>query len=102
MPGTCAPCAPQLDVDLAAAASREIAVDFPIILNGRWRVVDDPLQWILQYRESDPSERSTGYKARSFCGSRGGLTQCIRDNCGDLCPGVLARIDLLPDLHEDW
>ncbi len=22
---------------------------FPVVLNDRWRVVDDPLQWILQY-----------------------------------------------------
>ena len=101
MPGTCAPCAPQLDVDLSAAAT-PAAVDFPIVLNDRWRVTDDPLQWILQYRESDPSERSTGYKARSFCGSRGGLTRCVRDYCGDVDPDALARIDLLPDLHQDW
>ena len=59
MPGTYAPFAPQPDVDLSAAATTA-AVDFPIVLNDRWRVVDDPLQWILQYRESDPSERSTG------------------------------------------
>ncbi len=31
MPGTCATCAPQLDVDLSAAASRA-AVEFPIML----------------------------------------------------------------------
>ncbi len=30
MPGTCAPCAPQLDVDLAGSASR--AVDFPMTI----------------------------------------------------------------------
>ena len=101
MPGACTPCAPQLDVDLSAAAT-PAAVEFPIVLNDRWRVVDDPLQWILQYRESDPSERSTGYKARSFCGSRGGLTRCVRDYCGDVDPDALAQIGLLPDLRQDW
>ncbi len=100
MPGTCAPCAPQLDVDLSAAAT-PAAVDVPIVLNDRWRVVDDLLQWILQYRESDPSERSTGYKARSFCGSRGGLTRCVRDYCGDVDPDAFMVIQFLPTMHPD-
>ncbi len=101
MPGTCAPCAPQLDVDLSAAAT-PAAVDFPIVLNDRWRVVDDPLQWILEVRKGQAGKKSTGYRARSYCASRTGLTQCIRDNCGNLYPGALARTDLLPDLHQDW
>ncbi len=101
MPETCAPCAPQLDVDLSAAAT-PAAVEFPIILKDRWRVVDDPLQWILEVRKGQAAKKSTGYRARSFCSSRTGLAQCIRDNCGDLYPDALAPIDLLPDLHEDW
>ncbi len=101
MPGTCTPCAPQLDVDLAGASS-PATVTFPITLNDRWCVVDDPLQWILVVRKGQAGKKSTGYRARSFCAWRTGLTQCIRDNCGDLYRGTLARIDLLPDLHQDW
>ena len=82
MPGTCTPCAPQPDVDLAGAASRA-AVEFPIILNGRWRVVDDPLQWILQYRESDPSERSTGIRPDRFA-ARGAAPARSTSGCGAL------------------
>ncbi len=85
-----------------ALADRPIVVTFPITLNDHWRVVDDPLQWILEVRKGQAGKKSTGYRARSFCASRTGLTQCIRDNCGDLYPGTLARIDLLPDLHQDW
>ncbi len=98
MPGTCTPCAPQLD----GAASSLTAVTFPITLNDRWRLVDDPSQWILEVRKGQAGKKATGYRARSFCASRTGLTQCIRDNCGDLYPGTLARIGLLPDLHQDW
>ncbi len=101
MPGTCAPCAPQLDIDLSAAAT-PTAVDFPIVLNDRWCVVDDPLQWILAVRQRANLISGSEYRHRSFCASRSGLTRCIRDNCGDLYPGALARIYLLPDLHQDW
>ncbi len=109
MPGTCAPCAPQSDIDLAGAASCA-GVTFPITLNDRWRVVDDPLQWIiLECRAPSESvaERNSApgwgrYRPDSYCATRTGLQRCIRRKCGDLHPGTLARIDLLPDLHQDW
>ncbi len=69
MPGTCTPCAPQLDVDLSAAAT-PAAVDFPITLNDRWRVVDDPLQWILAVRQRANSKSGSEYRHRSFCACR--------------------------------
>ncbi len=84
-----------------ALADRPIVVTFPITLNDRWRIADDPLQWILQVRKGQAGKKS-GYRARSFCASRTGLTRCILDNFGDLYPGALTRIDLLPDLHQDW
>ena len=101
MPGTCAPCAPQLDVDLSAVAT-PATVTFPIVLNDRWCVVDDPLQWILAVRQRANSKSGSEYRHRSFCASRSGLTRCISEYCGDVDPDALARIDLLPDLHQDW
>ncbi len=101
MPETCAPCAPRLDVDLSAAAT-PAAVDFPIILNDRWRVVDDPLQWILAVRQRANSKSGSEYRHRSFCASRSGLTRCISEYCGDVDPDALAQISFLPDLHQDW
>ncbi len=100
MPGTCTPCAPQLDVDLSAAAT-PAAVDFPIILNDRWRVTEDPLQWILERRKRNPSAKGSGYEARSYCGSRTGLTRCVRDYCGDVDPDALMVIQFLPTMHPD-
>ena len=35
---------------LATSYLPEIDAAFPVMLNDRWRVVDDPLQWVLQYR----------------------------------------------------
>ena len=29
-------------------------------LNDRWRIVNDPLQWILKHREGRPSKKSSG------------------------------------------
>ncbi len=57
MPGTCAPCAPQSDIDLAGAASCA-GVTFPITLNDRWRVADDPLQWILEVRRGQAGNKA--------------------------------------------
>ncbi|MHA1165682.1 MAG: hypothetical protein ACTSP0_08915 [Alphaproteobacteria bacterium] len=45
-------------------------------LNEQWRVVDDPLQWILQKRKGE--------------------------YCGDVAAENLDTICVLPDLHPDW
>src|SRR5262245_57424372 len=42
-------------------------------LNETWRVVDDPLQWILQRRKGNPRSRNSGWKNRSFCRTREAL-----------------------------
>ncbi len=61
MPGTFTPCAPHPDADergpIAGPSSR--AVEFPIILNDRWRVADDPLQWILEVRRGQAGNKAT-------------------------------------------
>ena len=77
---------------------------FPVVLNDRWRVVDDPLQWILQYREgktphSDGSENPRAWVGRRFFRTRTALKRDIRECCGDVDPAALAVIDTWPDWH---
>jgi hypothetical protein len=39
-------------------------------LNSNWRVLDDPLQWILQRRKGNPRKRNSRWIDRSFCTTR--------------------------------
>lgn len=85
-------------------------------LNANWRVVDDPLQWILQRRKGTPREKSTGWQGRSFCRTREGLLRCIREYCclpdqgGSRCvheyrgvdAAALQHVRALPEWHIDW
>jgi hypothetical protein len=85
-------------------------------LNERWRVVDDPLQWVLQQRKGTPRKKNTGWQARSFCRTREGLLRCIRENCclpdqgGSRCVeeyrgvdgAALQQVRALPEWHADW
>ena len=71
-------------------------------LNECWRVVDDPLQWILQRKKGNPRKKSTGWAGRSFCRTREALLRCIRQSCGELDHSALEKIKALPDWHLDW
>jgi len=71
-------------------------------LNEQWRVVDDPLQWILQKRKGKARNKSSGWQGRSFCRTREALLRCIREYCGDVAAENLDTICVLPDLHPDW
>lgn len=48
-------------------------------LNEKWRVVDDPIQWILQLKKGKLRERNSGWAARSYCRTKNGLLRCIRE-----------------------
>jgi hypothetical protein len=50
-------------------------------LNEHWRVIDDPLQWILQQRKGNARSKNSGWRNRSFCRNRDGLLRCIREYC---------------------
>jgi hypothetical protein len=50
-------------------------------LNERWRVVDDPLQWILQQKKGNARSKNSGWRSRSFCRTREALLRCIREYC---------------------
>ena len=71
-------------------------------LNGSWRVVDDPLQWILQRRKGKPRKKNSGWRDRCFCRTRGGLLRSVRELCGEVDDEALAHLHALPEFHSDW
>ena len=70
-------------------------------LNERWRVVDDPLQWILQRRKGTSRKKNSGWQNRSFCRTREGLLGCICEYCGEVDANSVAKLKTLPDFHMD-
>jgi hypothetical protein len=50
-------------------------------LNQHWRVIDDPLQWILQRKKGNPRAKNSGWQNRAFCRTREALLRCIRELC---------------------
>ena len=81
---------------------------FPIRLNARWRVVDDPIQWILQQREGGkPRRRPDGsyrqpWRDRSFPTGRRLLKREIRRLCGEVDPDAIKLVALLPEKHPGF
>jgi hypothetical protein len=71
-------------------------------LNESWRVVDDPLQWILQRRKGNPRSKAAGWRGRSYCGMREALVRCVREYCGEVDVDALAKLNKLPVWHLDW
>jgi hypothetical protein len=69
-------------------------------LNASWRVVDDPMQWRLQQKKSEPRTRNSGWRDRSFCTTREGLLRCVREYCGEVESAALAALRTLPDQHS--
>lgn len=69
------------------------------VLNDRWRVVDDPLQWILEVRKGRSRSRATGWTGRRFHCQRTALIRSIRELCGEVDPAALAVLDALPQRH---
>jgi len=66
---------------------------FPTVLNSGWRVMDDPLQWLLQRKQG------SRWRNRSFCRTREGLLRCVNDHCGIVDLEALNRLEALPDFH---
>ena len=71
------------------------------ILSDRWRVIDDPLQWILQVRRGHPSQKASGWRTQHYCRQRTTLLRLIHEICGEVDPAALAIIEALPHLHHD-
>ena len=72
-----------------------------LLLNERWRVIDEPQQWVLQVRKGGKRQRASGYAARAYCVSRTGLLLRIREYCGDVDPATWSLLESLPELHPD-
>jgi hypothetical protein len=73
---------------------------FPIVLNASWRVVDDPLQWIVEERKGNPRSKNSGWRGRLFFRTREGLFGLLREYCGELGPSALASLMALPERHR--
>ncbi len=85
-------------------------------LSPNWKVVADPLQWILQRRKGNPRSKNTGWISSSYCTRRDSLLRCIREYCclpdeGQLRsireyrgvdPAAVQHIHALPEHHLDW
>jgi hypothetical protein len=71
-------------------------------VNENWRVVYDPLQWILQRRKGNPRKKNSGWQDRSFCTTRKGLLRCVRESCDEVDDKAVARLHALPEFHSDW
>jgi len=71
-------------------------------LNENWRVVDDPLQWILQRRKGSPRAKNSGWRNRSFCTTREGLLRCIRECIGETDVDAFAELRRLPENHAEY
>jgi hypothetical protein len=69
-------------------------------LNERWRVVDDPLEWILQRRKGNPRSKNQGWMSRSYCTTQVALLRCVDWYCGNVEPAALAKLNDLPALHS--
>jgi hypothetical protein len=71
-------------------------------LNESWKVIYDPLQWILQQRKGNPRKKNSGWRSRSFCRTQEALLRCIREYCGEIDVEALAKLQALPAWHPDW
>jgi hypothetical protein len=78
-----------------AHASNRLVVQ----LNANWRLVDEPLQWMLQRRQGNPRDKNSGWRGRSFCRTREALLRCVHEYCGDVEPAALAKLAALPSHH---
>jgi hypothetical protein len=71
-------------------------------LSEDWRVIEDPLQWILQRKKGNPRKKNLGWTNRSFSRTREALLQCISEYCGDVDPAALAQLRALPNWYVGW
>ena len=82
---------------------------FNLDANGRWRLVYDSNQWVLQRRVGAPrpgkgaAVRDTGWRGVSFIGSEKRiLRRVIREAGVVLTPEAQVRLDALPETFLDF
>src|SRR5262249_32320454 len=69
-------------------------------LNTSWRVIDDPLQGLLQRRKGNPRSKNSGWENRSFCTTREALLRCVREFSGEVDHGASLELQALPKHHS--
>lgn len=70
-----------------------------VMLNDDWRVVSAHNQWIVQEVQRNKKGEVTGWRNRSFCGTRYGLEVNLQRRKLEISPERRAVIDRLPDVH---
>ncbi len=81
---------------------------FPIVLNDRWRVVDDPVQWLVEQRARREGRRRPdgtirgAWRGRSFPTTRHVLKREIRRLCGEVDADAMKLINRLPEKHPGF
>ena len=73
---------------------------FPVVLDANWRVIDEPLQWVVQQRKGNQRGKNTGWRGRMFFRTRTGLLNLTPEYCGRLDPSALASLAALPERHR--
>jgi hypothetical protein len=68
-------------------------------LNDRWRIVEGASQWILMVRKGRSTNRSSGWRARSFCVSRTALLRCVGQISDRVDPNAIEVLQQLSDVH---
>lgn len=88
--------------DAPKATKRPADRSKPVIavLNDRWRVIDDGLEWVLQRRKGRPTPKSTGFRARGYAASRASLLDRVERRCGSVDPAAQRILEGLPELSE--
>ncbi|MEX2650357.1 MAG: hypothetical protein WD673_15220 [Alphaproteobacteria bacterium] len=79
-----------------------MAARLVIVLNDRWALLADPVQWVLARRNGRARARSTGYIARWFPTLKATLVRDLRENAIVATPEAEAFIAGLPERHADW
>jgi hypothetical protein len=65
----------------------------------RWRVVDDPLEWLLQRQQGRLPDGGPRWWDKLYVTSRHGLRLFIEERCGEVDPGALKVISKLSERH---
>ena len=76
--------------------------DVLIQLNANWRVADDPPQWTIEQRVSNPSGKDSGWRARKFIRRRDHLLWRIGEMCGKVDPKAVETIRSWPPGYVSW
>jgi hypothetical protein len=71
---------------------------WPIELGGRWRLIDEDIQWVLQRRKGRPRRKNPGWESIYYLRGKAGLLLHL-DRLGltSFCP--LSVLDHLPEWH---